>query len=62
MPKARKINDSNREQIAEDLKTMTRSAVCQKYGLDFHMIRREFGNAWTHGPQSTNQEAAVGNP
>lgn len=55
--KPRKINDSNREQIKADLQTMTRSAVCQKYGLDFHMIRREFGNAWTHQPQTQEQAA-----
>ena len=61
MSRPKKINDANREQIRADLQTMTRFAVCTKYGLDYNMIRREFGNAWTHIPQSTNQEPAIGN-
>ena len=47
--KPKKINDENREAIRADLGTMTRKAICEKYGVDYQMLQREFG--FTHKKQ-----------
>ena len=52
----KKINDENREIIRADLLTMTRKAVCTKYGLDYQMLQREFG--FTHKKRRVNGEQA----
>ena len=49
MPKTRKLqNPEMRAKAEELLKTKTRGEVCRELGVDYNMLRREFGNAWTH--------------
>ena len=62
MPKQRKLADPEiRAKVEEALKTKTRNEVCKEFGLDYAMIRREFGNAWTHGPVAVT-ETTVAEP
>ena len=63
MPKTRKLqNPEIRAKAEELLKTHTRAEVCKELGVDYNMLRREFGNAWTHKVGETVKvEEAVGN-
>ena len=59
MGKPRKIGDHNRFEIEQDMKTMSRTEVCKKHGLDFAMLRREFGKAWERGPAVAKEQEAA---
>ena len=49
MPKTRKLqNPEIRAKAEELLKTCTRAQVCKELGVDYNMLRREFGNCWSH--------------
>lgn len=45
----KKITPELKEQIAEALKTKSRTQVCEEFSVTFVMLRREFGKAWTKG-------------
>lgn len=46
MSRPKKITDELKPKIAEALQTKSRKQVCAEFGLDYQMLRREFGNAW----------------
>jgi len=64
MPKTRKLqNPEIRAKAEEMLKTHSRAEICRELGVDYNMLRREFGNAWTHkvGETVNSVESGVEN-
>ena len=56
MSKQRKLqNPELRAKVEEALKTKTRAEVCKEFGVDYFMLRKEFGNAWTHTPKAPTE-------
>lgn len=56
MSRKKKITDDLKPQIAEALKTKSRTQVCQDFGVSFEMLRREFGKAWTKGSSAIERK------
>lgn len=57
----KKITAELKPLIAEDLKSMSRKEVMAKYGLNYQMLSREFGNKWrqSKGEIIVQAEASV---
>lgn len=56
MSRKKKITDELKLQIAEALKTKSRTQVCKDFSVSFEMLRREFGKAWTRGGSEIQRE------
>jgi len=48
MSRKKKITPELKPQIAEALKTKSRTQVCKDYGVSYEMLRKEFGAKWKH--------------
>lgn len=61
MSRKKKITDELKPQIAEALRTKSRTQVCKDFGVSYEMLRKTFGAKWKHvNGESVKLEDSIG--